>query len=120
MPIGNKESSTNQDGQDDWFFWSEGDINIGKTKIDKGLISSSKKVDTSGITIGADNRVNSDKMYGVALTLGNDDVDVGSLGTKVDTEAYSLSLYGTVSRNDNNFLDPVKQWKTTFNCFVLL
>ena len=107
IPISASQDITTESLPNSWFFWSEGDINIGKTKIDKGLISSSKKVDTSGITIGADNRVNSDKMYGVALTLGNDDVDVGSLGTKVDTEAYSLSLYGTLSRNDNDFLDGI-------------
>ncbi len=103
IPVNTSQALIDDSLPSDWFLWSEGAISVGETDV--GLSSSLKLIDTNGITIGADNRVNPDKIYGVALRFGNDDVNIGSLGTNIDTEAYSLSLYGTLSPNNNNFLD---------------
>ena len=105
IPVSASQDAMAQKLPNNWFLWSEGDIGVGK--IGEGLLSSSKEIDTNGITIGADNRVNQDKMYGAAIRLGKDDVNVGSLGTSLDTNAYSLSLYGTLTKNDNNFVDGI-------------
>ena len=105
IPIAANNDVISESLPNNWFLWSEGNISVGKTDV--GLSSSEKKIDTNGITIGADNRINSNKMYGIAVRFGEDDVDVGSLGTTVDTDAYSLSLYGTLSSNDDNFLDGI-------------
>ena len=105
IPISYNQDVIVESLPNNWFLWSEGDISVGK--IGEDLSSSRKKIQTNGITIGADNRVNQDRMYGVALGFRKDDVDVGSLGTGIDTEAYSLSLYGTLSSNDTNFLDGI-------------
>ena len=105
IPVSASQDAISQKLPNNWFFWSEGDISIGK--VGEGLSSSSKEIDTNGITIGADNRVNQDKMYGGAIRLGKDDVNVGSSGTSLDTNAYSLSLYGTHAKNDNNFVDGI-------------
>ena len=107
ISISNKKDSMDKNLSNNWFLWSEGDISIGKSGIKQGLSSSAKKVDTNGITIGADNRLNSNKMYGIALRFGEDDIEVGSSGTTIDTDAYSLSLYGTLSSKENNFLDGI-------------
>ena len=107
ISISNKKESMDKNLSNNWFLWSEGDISIGKSGIKQGLSSSAKKADTNGITIGADNRLNSNKMYGLALRFGEDDIEVGSSGTTIDTDAYSLSLYGTLSSKDNNFLDGI-------------
>ena len=105
IPIAANNDVISESLPNNWFLWSEGNISVGKTDV--GLSSSEKKIDTNGITIGADNRINSNKMYGIAVRFGEDDVDVGSLGTTVDTDAYSLGLYGTLSPNDDNFLDGI-------------
>jgi len=105
IPIAANSDVISESLPNNWFLWSEGNISVGKTDV--GLSSSEKKIDTNGITIGADNRINSNKMYGIAVRFGEDDVDVGSLGSTVDTDAYSLSLYGTLSPNDDNFLDGI-------------
>ena len=107
IPIAANKDVISKSLPNNWFLWSEGDISIGKSAIREGLASSEKKIDTNGITIGADNRINPSKMYGIALRFGQDDVDVGSLGTAVDTDAYTLSLYGTLSPYSNNFLDGI-------------
>ena len=86
-----------------WSSWSEGNISIGRTG-DKHN-SSTKKVNTTGITIGADKKVSEKKLYGVALRLGNDDVDIGKLGNILDMNAYSLTFYGTLPQGESNFID---------------
>ncbi len=86
-----------------WSSWSEGNISIGRTGDTNN--SSTKKINTTGITIGADKKVSENKLYGVALRLGNDDVDIGNLGNILDMNAYSLTLYGTLPQGESNFID---------------
>ena len=90
---------------DNWSFWSEGSISVGK--IGDTSSSFSKDINSNGITIGMDKKIDENKMYGYALRFGRDDVDVGTSGTSLDTEAYSLSLYGTFPHDETKFIDSV-------------
>ena len=90
---------------DTWSFWSEGSISVGK--IGDTSSSSSKDIDSNGITIGMDRKIDENKMYGYALRFGRDEVEVGTSGTSLDTNAYSLSLYGTFPHEDTKFMDSV-------------
>ena len=89
---------------DDWFKWSEGRVSLGKTKFKN---SSSRKFSSSGISIGADkiNKEDRDTMYGYAFQFGSDDIDIGNRGTTLDTDTYSLALYGTKLRENHVFTD---------------
>ena len=69
--------------------------------------SSSKDIDSKGITIGMDKKISENKMYGYALRFGNDYVDVGTSGTSLDTDSYSLSLYGTFPHDDKRFTEGI-------------
>ena len=86
-----------------WSSWSEGNISIGRTGDTNN--SSTKKINTTGITIGADKKVSESKLYGVAFRAGNGDVDIGNLGNLLDMNAYSLTLYGTLPQGESNFID---------------
>ena len=44
-------------------------------------------------------------MRGIALRLGNDDVDVGNIGSALDMSTISLTFYGTDPKGDNKFAD---------------
>jgi len=88
---------------DKWSFWSEGSISVGN--IGDTSLSSAKDINSNGITIGMDKRINENKMYGYALRLGRDKVEVGTSGTSLDTNAYSLSLYGTFPHADTKYMD---------------
>ncbi len=90
---------------DNWSFWSEGSISVGK--IGDTSSSSSKDIDSNGITIGMDKKIDENKMYGYALRFGRDEVEVGTSGTSLDTNSYSLSLYGTFPHEDTKFIDSV-------------
>mgnify|MGYP000244361917 CR=1 FL=1 len=76
----------------DWEVWSEGSISFGK--IGESSLSSAQDIDSLGITVGVDTKMDDDQILGVALRVGQTDVDVGTFGSKVDTNALSLSLYG--------------------------
>jgi len=90
---------------DNWATWSEGSVSLGK--IDDNPLSSVQDMTSLGISVGADKKTDNDKVLGVALRVGNTDVDVGTYGSKVDTNALSLSVYGSKSLDDHNFLEHV-------------
>ena len=87
----------------DWAIWSEGSITIGET--DENTISAIKKIKSNGITLGIDKIVDTNQIYGAAIRIENDDSDIGSLGTKLDTDSYSLSLYGTLPFSEKTYID---------------
>tara|TARA_B100001173_G_scaffold308527_1_gene318964 strand:+ start:202 stop:2322 length:2121 start_codon:yes stop_codon:yes gene_type:complete len=86
-----------------WSFWSEGTISIGK--IGDTSNSSSKDVNTSAITLGADKRGKDNIMRGIALRFGNDDVDVGDLGSALNMSSFSLTFYESKPRGGDRFTD---------------
>ena len=103
LKISKKEIDRSYDS-DDWFKWSEGRVSLGKTKFKN---SSSRKFSSSGISIGADkiNKEDRDAMYGYVFQFGSDDIDIGNRGTTLNTDAYSLALYGTKLRENHVFTD---------------
>jgi len=89
---------------ENWAAWTEGSIRFGK--IGDSSLSSAQDMDSLGITVGAD-KIDNDKIVGVALRVGYSDVDVGTFGSAVDTNALSLSVYGSNSLDNRNFLKHV-------------
>jgi len=89
---------------DDWFQWSEGRVSVGKNK---SSTSSSRDFHSYGISIGADRIKEKDRdtMYGYVFQYGNDNIDIGYKGSKLDTDSYSLALYGTKLRDNHVFTD---------------
>jgi len=86
-----------------WSFWSEGTISIGK--IGDTSESSSKDINTSAITLGADKKGGDNIMRGIALRFGADDVDVGDLGSAIDVSTFSLTFYESRPRGEQRFID---------------
>ncbi len=105
IPISNKTNEVLDKLSDDWSFWSEGSVSIGRTGDTS--TSSSKKINTKGITLGMDKKISKNRLYGYALRFGNDEVDVGTSGTNLDTESFSLSVYGTFPHDDEKFTEGI-------------
>ena len=105
IPVSNKTNDALDKISDNWSFWSEGSVSVGR--VGDTSSSSSKKIDSKGITIGMDKKISENKMYGYALRFGNDYVDVGTSGTSLDTNSYSLSLYGTFPHDDKRFTEGI-------------
>ena len=106
IPVSNKKTNDAMDKlSDNWSFWSEGSVSVGR--VGDTSSSSSKKINSNGFTIGMDKKISENKMYGYAFRFGNDDVDVGTSGTSLDTNSYSLSLYGTFPHDDKRFTEGI-------------
>ena len=98
-----KEVDRSYDSED-WFQWSEGRVSLGKNK---SINSSSRDFHSYGISVGADKIKDDDRdaMHGYVFQYGNDNVDIGYKGSKLETDAYSFALYGTKLRDDHVFTD---------------
>ena len=105
VPVSNKTNDVLDKLSDNWSFWSEGSVSIGKTGDTS--TSSSKDISSKGITIGMDKKISKNKLYGYALRLGRDRVDVGSSGSWLDTTSNSLSFYGTFPQDDERFIEGI-------------
>ena len=97
------DNSSEINQNSNWSFWSEGTISIGK--IGDTSNSSSKDINTSAITFGADKRSEDNIMRGIALRFGSDDVDVGDLGSALDMNSFSLTFYESKPRGGDRFTD---------------
>ena len=75
----------------DWSLWTEGQITIGEYFQS----SAEKKQNSNGytLTIGMDKPFKETGVIGGALTFGKDKTDIGSAGSNVEADNYSLSFY---------------------------
>ncbi len=97
----NSSSAEPQSGN--WSYWSEGAVSIGK--IGDSNASSAKNISTTAITIGVDKRTDNNRMFGVALRFGNDDIDFGNVKNSLGMDAVSLTLYETRPHGEGKFID---------------
>ena len=91
--------------EDDWLFWSEGSISVGR--VGETSTSSFKEIDTNAITIGWDKKIDQKKIHGYAITYTKDDVKVGDNGSTLDVESYSFSTYATFHRKENSYVEGI-------------
>ena len=101
----NKKTARNKKDHD-VFYWSEGSIAIGR--VGDTSISSTKKIDSNRITLGADKFVSNKALRGFAFSVGRNNVDVGTKGSNLDTDTYNITYYDTTPiKDDTKFLDNV-------------
>ena len=97
-----KEKSKNKD----IFYWAEGSLAYGRVR--ETDTSSRKKIYTDGITIGADKFTDDKGIKGLAFRFSQNDVSVGTIGSRLDTDTYNLTYYSTTPvKEDGRFLDAV-------------
>jgi len=98
-----KQKDQENKAANNWSFWSEGTVSFGR--IGDSIISSAKKIKTSAITVGADIRSANNKMFGMALRLGGDDIDFGNVKNSLDLDTINLTLYETLLSGKDTFID---------------
>ncbi len=102
----NKKKKKDENKEEDVFYWSEGSIAIGR--IGDTSTSSTKKIDTDAITIGADKFTDGNGIKGWAFRIGRNNVDVGTAGSNLDTDTYNITFYSTSPiEDDTKFLDSI-------------
>ena len=90
---------------EEWSTWMKADITIGK--IGDTSLSSVKDILIQGVSIGADRKVDNDKVYGLSMRFANNDTDIGNAGTNISTQSVNLSVYGSRYLDNDTFVDGV-------------
>ena len=99
----NNEAKASELKANNWSFWSEGTVSFGKTG--DSITSFAKKIITSAITIGADRRADNNRMVGLAVRLGNDDIGISDAKSSLDLDTVNLTLYESRLHGKDKFID---------------
>ncbi len=78
---------------DDWAFWTDGNLIIGNSAGTS--VASSQDTETTAFTLGIDKPYEENGLFGIAFTFGHDAVDVGGVGSRLESDNYSLSIYSS-------------------------
>ena len=87
----------------DWSFWSEGSVSVGK--IGDTSSSSFKDINTTGVTIGADKKYYNNVTKGFAINFSSDDVDIGHLGSGLNSKSGGFTFYTSRPKGENKYFD---------------
>ncbi len=99
-------SSKNSNNNKNYFYWSEGSISLGR--VGDTSISSMKKAKTEALTFGFDKFTDDYSLKGFAFRFGDDNVDVGNSGSKLDSNTYNITYYSTSPvQDDTKFVDKI-------------
>ena len=100
------DSKKTKDKEQDIFVWNEGSIAVGR--VGDTSISATKKIKVGDYTMGVDQFTNNGGIRGLAFRLGENNVDIGTEGSELETMTYNLSFYNTTPiKNDTKFVDTV-------------
>jgi len=101
----NENLSKNTDAimPDSWSAWSTASIYA--SKIGDSLNSSSQKTKGQTLALGFDKKLNDSDFLGFAIQTGQSDTDIGTNGTRIDSEKLNFSIYRTKILDDNNFIE---------------
>ena len=92
----------NTEDNKNYFHWSEGDISLGR--IGETSTASRKENLTNSITYGVDRIKDDNGVEGFAIRYGLDDVDVGNIGSNLDSRTYNITYYNTSTiKNDTKY-----------------
>ena len=110
MPISSfkkiSTSKNNNDSNKNYFYWSEGSVSLGR--VGDTSIASTKEVHTNSLTFGYDRFTDDYGISGLAFRYGNDDVDVGTAGSNLDSNTYNITYYSTSPvKDDTKYVDKI-------------
>ncbi|MDR6840703.1 outer membrane autotransporter protein [Pseudoxanthomonas sacheonensis] len=83
--------------------WTGGSINSGDR--DGSADSSGFDFETTGVSLGADYRVNRAFVLGGGIGYGRDDSDIGENGSRSDADSLTLAVYGSYHPGEIFFVD---------------
>ena len=103
--ISTHTSKKNKSNNEEVFYWSEGSISFGRDG--ETSLASHKDINVTSITYGADKITKNKGLEGMAFRFGIDNVDVGSKGSKIDSQTYNFTYYRNFQRDNKSFLDTI-------------
>ena len=99
-------SKNNNESNKKYFYWSEGSVSLGR--VGDTSIASTKEIHTNSLTFGYDRFTDDYGISGLAFRYGNDDVDVGTAGSNLDSDTYNITYYSTSPiKDDTKYVDKI-------------
>jgi len=86
-----------------WKIWSSGYYKNGKIKLKSGKVN--QQFDSDALTLGIDKIIKENILFGIAITLEDQNSDIGQLGTKIKSNAKSTTIYSSWHNNKSTFID---------------
>ncbi|SFS20029.1 outer membrane autotransporter barrel domain-containing protein [Dyella sp. OK004] len=83
--------------------WTGGAVNFGKTQ--PGTSNNGIDFTTTGLSMGADKRINDALAVGAGLGYGHDASDIGRHGSRSTTDSYNLAFYASYHPAANLYVD---------------
>ena len=102
--------SASEGGRNPLGFWAGGSVNRGDRDPRTGV--SGFDFETSGVSAGGDVRLSPSFALGAGIGYGRDDTDIGSSGTRSESDAYTVAMYASYHPGDRFYLDALLgyQW----------
>ncbi|MFK7994221.1 MAG: autotransporter outer membrane beta-barrel domain-containing protein [Granulosicoccus sp.] len=88
-------------------FFANGNISVGN--VDGKGTQRNADISTNSLTLGADYRIDSDKVVGVALGITNDKSDFTADDGHMDMQGVSLNAFGTWYEKDKGYADVIAE-----------
>ena len=88
-----------------WSSWSLGDLSI--NKYDNHGFEKAKKINTKGLTFGADRKFGDNKFLGLALRYGDNKSNITNSKQNTDMESLTLNIYGIIPINEDKYINAV-------------
>lgn len=82
----------------DWSWWTMGSVMIGNE--DKTATVSELESENKYITLGLDKKFAQYGILGTSFMFGNNNTDIGTAGSNVSNDSYSLSIYNSFPLNE--------------------
>jgi outer membrane autotransporter protein len=96
---------------DKWGLWARGNFSFGKK--DNSPTSPAFDADQWAFVGGLDYRVSNNSVLGAALSYGSSSVDFKADDGKLDTDSFSLSLYGSAYAAKNFYFDGIVNYQNS-------
>jgi hypothetical protein len=97
-----------------WSIWSDGEISFGKNGA--STMASSRKFNRTLITVGFDKSHNRNSLLGFALSIGQEDADIGSDGSSIQSDNIGATLYTSLTLENYSQIEAsVGQTDLTFD-----
>ncbi len=91
-----------------WGIFANGTLGVGKR--DQTAFEEGFELHSSGITVGVDYRFSPAFVLGAALGYATSDTDLAANGGSLDSDAWTVSVYGVYSVGDKGYVEGVAGW----------
>ena len=86
-----------------WKIWSSGYVKRGKIKA--RINKKNEDFDSNALTVGMDKIIKKNTLFGIAIRKEYEDTDIGELGSEINSDLNSITIYSSWHKDHSTFVD---------------